>query len=199
MRSIRFQCKNEETEETEETTDVIETIGNDIYFFADVTPANIFKLIKELTVLDNTLTKERHVNRIENEIRLFVHSNGGDVFAGLSGMDHISLSRTPVHVIVDGIAASAATFLVVKAHKRSIMPHSRMLIHQISGGVVGKFDELHDTYKNYSSTMEELKSVYTSNAKIPRKILEEMMHKDIEITASECVKYKLVDEILTTL
>jgi ATP-dependent Clp protease protease subunit len=136
---------------------------------------------------------------MENTPRVFIyiHSNGGDAFAGLSGMDHIRFNRVPVTTIVDGMVASAASFLLLGASVRKCMPNSFVRIHQVSiMGFDGKFDEFQDEYQNSNSLMDTVRNVYLSNTSMSRKRLEEILKKEIDMNAHTCVREGIVQSII---
>ena len=176
--------------------DYVEVVDDDIYFYSIVTTKSVLQLNKELAKLNKKMGRRKTPGQ---EIRIFVHSEGGSVDAGMSAMDHIGLSNIPVHVIVDGFAGSASTFFILKAAKKSILPHGRILIHQISGGIVGNYGEMKAEFNNCSMIQNNVREMYRTYCKIPKKVMDEIMHHDIEICASDCVRYGIVDEIVTSL
>jgi ATP-dependent protease ClpP protease subunit len=140
----------------------IESMNNDIYFYAEVTRTNNLTLNKKLDSLgmkyfnySNSLGME-HVA----PLNLHINSYGGSVFAGFSSVDHILNCKVPVHSIVDGCAASAATIMSVVADHRLMHKHAFMLIHQISAGSWGKFEELKDDMENNELIMKFQESNY---------------------------------------
>ena len=64
---------------------------------------------------------------------LHIQSYGGCVFSGFSSVDYIKRTKAPIHSIVEGCVALAATLMSVVADKRLMTEHSFMLIHQLSG------------------------------------------------------------------
>ena len=62
---------------------------------------------------------------------LYIHTEGGDAYAGLSAMDHIKNLKVPVYTVVDGSCASAGTFILMGGEKKYALPNSSVLIHQI--------------------------------------------------------------------
>ena len=128
---------------------------------------------------------------------LHIYSPGGDVYAGLSLHDFIiQFSKTiPVHTVVEGVAASAATMISVAGSKRYISPTSYMLIHQLSTFVGGNFEQIKDEFDNCNKLMDRIKSIYVQYTSIPKKQLTDILKHDLIFDANECKKYGLVDEI----
>ena len=129
-------------------------------------------------------------------IHLYINSFGGSIFSGFSAMDALIASKLPVITIVDGVCASAATFLSVVGTKRYITTHSYMLIHQLSSFHWGKFEEFKDNMKNLEKFMTLIKGVYGKYTRMPEEKLEEILKHDIFLDAEECLEYNLVDEII---
>jgi ATP-dependent Clp endopeptidase proteolytic subunit ClpP len=173
---------------------IIKTIGSDIYFHAEVDRKNIFNLIENIKKLEIELLKKSiELNGYVPEIRLFIHSEGGDVYSGFSAMDHIQNSRVKITTIADGCCASAGTFILLAGKKRLMNPHSYILIHQISsGGFWGKFEDLKDEITTCTKIMDMVKTVYTEQTEIPQKKLKTLMKRDIYLSSEECLRYQIV-------
>jgi ATP-dependent Clp endopeptidase proteolytic subunit ClpP len=176
----------------------LEVTDNKIYFYAEVHRDKVLQLNKKISELNNNLTRQKLQYDLNEDIpiHLYINSFGGSIFSGFSAMDHILKSRLPVITVVDGVCASAATFLSVVGTKRYITKHSYMLIHQLSSGCWGKFEDFKDTMKNLENFMVLIKNVYCKYTEIPEDKLEEILKHDIFFNADECLKYKLVDGIL---
>jgi ATP-dependent protease ClpP protease subunit len=111
-------------------------------------------------------------------------------------MDHIIKCKIPIYTVVDGICASAATFLTVVGKRRFINPHSFMLIHQLSSGFWGNYSEFRDHQRNLDLLMSTITGVYRKYTKLPETKLKSLMKHDLLLDAKQCLKYGLVDEIL---
>jgi ATP-dependent Clp protease protease subunit len=74
--------------------------------------------------------------------------------------------------------------------------HAHLLIHQLSGGMYGKFSEMEDEFYNSTTLMKLIKSFYKETTKIPMKKLDELLKKDIWLTAEECLAFGIIDEIV---
>ena len=128
---------------------------------------------------------------------IHINSYGGYVYDALSTVDRIIASETPVTTIIEGIAASAATMISICADNRQIRPNSVMLIHQLHGGAYGKKCDLDDEYKNLNRLEKRLTRLYHEHTTLTKKKLKEIMSKELEYDPDDCVKYGLVDEILS--
>ena len=147
----------------------------------------------KLNRLDKKLYKKSFdINGYDPEIVIHIKSEGGDVFAGLSGMDHIKSCWCKVTTVADGLCASAATFLLMGGKYRMMRPSAYILIHQLSSEFWGKYEEMKDELKSCEKFMDIIKTIYKENTKIPKKQLKNMMKRDIYLTFQECMNYGIV-------
>lgn len=180
----------------------VELVNNRIYFYSGVSENSILMLNKNV----QSLVIKAKIHAAHNDMSLqhsgscFVNiqSFGGNVFAGLSGMDTILEARDviPVNTIVDGCAASAATFLSIVGTRRYIRRNSYMLIHQLSSGMWGKYAEIKDEVTNLDMLMDSIRNMYGTYTKVPKTEIDKILKKDLWWDAKKCLKYGLVDEII---
>lgn len=176
---------------------VVELIHNRIYFYSGVTRPKILQLNKGIFSLNvNMISKTAPLEYTPPPIKLHINSYGGSVFAGLAAVDYIKNSRIPVHSIIDGCAASAATLMSCVAEKRYMHRNACMLIHQLSGVMWGKFQEMQDDMQNSEMLMEKIKNIYKQHTKIPKKELDNILKHDLWWEAEKCLEYGLVDELI---
>ncbi len=176
---------------------IVDFSHNRIYFYSGVTRPKILKLNKGIYNLNvSMLSKATPLDYSPPPIMLHINSYGGSVFAGLSAVDYIINSKIPVHTVIDGCAASAATLMSCVAEKRYMHRHACMLVHQLSGMMWGKFQEMQDDMQNSEMLMEKIKDIYRKYTKIPKKELENILKHDIWWEAEKCLEYGLVDELI---
>lgn len=181
----------------EGTENQVTTSSNRIYFYSEVTRTECLSLNKNIQEIANSMvTTSQSYGIPPPPVKLHINSYGGSVFAGLSTVDTIISAPAPVHSIVEGCAASAATMMSVVATERYIRENSYMLIHQLSSGMWGKYEELKDDMKNSDTLMGRIKLIYERHAKIPKKQLSDILKHDLWFDAKTCLKYGLVDDIL---
>ena len=122
---------------------VVDSSHNRIYFYSGVTRPKILQLNKFIFNLNvKMLSKTGPLEYEPPPIKLHINSYGGSVFAGLAALDYIKNSKVPVHTIIDGCAASAATLMSCVGTHRQMHRNSCMLVHQLSGAMWGKFQEM---------------------------------------------------------
>mgnify|MGYP001315676991 FL=1 len=211
MRDYFWGSKEEETKEpmsvhefardsvghAAEDFNAVEISNNRIYFYSGVTRPKILKLNRSIYNLNvNMLSKSVPLGYDPPPIKLHINSYGGSVFAGLAAVDYIKNSKIPVETIIDGCAASAATMMSVVASKRYMHRSACMLVHQLSGAMWGKFQEMQDDMQNSEMLMEKIKNIYREHTKIPKKELDNLLKHDLWWEAEKCLQYGMVDEII---
>ena len=97
-------------------------------------------------------------------ITLRINSPGGDVFDGIAIFNAIARHPATVNVYVDGIAASAASFIVQAGDMRTMMPHSQMMIHDAHGLVMGPADDMRRMADVLDMNSNNIASIYASRA-----------------------------------
>jgi ATP-dependent protease ClpP protease subunit len=179
--------------------DTVEGDDNIIYFYAGVSMKENFTLNKEISRLDREMQmiSMKLGLKVPIPIHLRINSYGGSVFAAFSSIDYMNQSKTPIYTYIDGCAASAGTIMSVCGDQRFIGENSYMLVHQLSSGMWGKYQELQDDMKNSDNLMKRIKEIYESKTKIPKTKMDEILKHDLWWDARTCLKYGLVDEILT--
>jgi len=177
---------------------VVETTNNRIYYYSEVSRQKILVLNKSLRNLNDNLLNQAQLLGLDEPANIYLHVNsfGGSVFAGLSAVDYVKSCEVPVVTIVEGCAASAATLFSVVGTHRQIRSNAFMLIHQISSGMWGKYEELKDSIDNCDLFMQIIKDIYNEHTKIPKKKLKEILKHDLWFDAETCLEYGLVDEII---
>lgn len=193
---MRKQYKNTAEEEEEEETEIT-VINNEIFFYCYIDKSSILKLRTEITKLSN----KNKLLAINNSIpippiKLYINSEGGELASALSIVDFIIRSDVPIHTIIEGEAASAATLISVVGHRRFITKNSHMLIHQVRGGMWGKMAEFEEEILNMKMYSDKLISIYKKYTNIEEDKLVKILKKDILWDSKKCLKYGLVDEIM---
>ena len=170
---------------------------NNIYFYGQVTADSCRVLAEKLNELNqNALIYKSTLNEVPPPINLHIQSPGGSLMNTFYIVDLINNLETPVNTYVDGYAASAASLISVVGKKRFMTQNSLMLIHQLSSGNEGKFDELDDEMKNLNLFMNIVKKIYLTKSNIKPIILEDILKHDIWLSSDQCKDLGLVDEII---
>lgn len=191
--------KKKATNATEGAMDTVEGDDNIIYFYASVAQKENFKLNQQISSIGRQMemVSVKLDMDVPPPIHLRINSYGGSVFAAFGSIDYIMKSKTPVYTYVDGCAASAGTIMSVCGAKRYMGENAYMLVHQLSSGSWGKFAELQDDMKNNENLMKRIKEIYEAKTKIPKGKMDELLKHDLWWDAKTCLRYGMVDEILT--
>ena len=185
---------SDEEEGSEETAGITRQ-GCTIYFFASVTRETIHALLTKLSEA-NAHAAAQATPACSPGVTLYIQSEGGDAHAGLSGMDHIRTNLFPVTCVADGFVASAASFLLVAGAKKLCFQNATVLIHQISTGFEGKYNEMVDEVKNSSEVMRQMRRAYLSSTRMSEKQLDRLLKKEISLSSEQCVKLGVVEGVL---
>jgi len=174
---------------------------NHIYFHTSVTEDSVDKvkkLMREYWEKINTIERNHScVTFVTKPLYIHIFSPGGCAYSGFSLYDFIIeyKKKIPVYTIVEGLAASAATFIAVAGTKRFITPSSYMLIHQLSTFMGGNFEQLKDQFDNSKKCMDKIMEIYETHTKITKKKIPKILKHDIDWNAEECIINGLVDEV----
>ncbi|MGB3590116.1 MAG: ATP-dependent Clp protease proteolytic subunit [Nonlabens sp.] len=132
------------------------------------------------------------------DIQIYINSPGGSVYAGLGIYDTMQFIKPDVATICTGMAASMGAVLLCAGQKgkRSALPHSRVMIHQVSGGAQGQASDILITAAEVVKLREEL---YTIIANHSGKTYEEVYNdsdRDYWMKADQALEYGMIDEVL---
>ncbi|MDR0668270.1 MAG: ATP-dependent Clp protease proteolytic subunit [Prevotellaceae bacterium] len=132
------------------------------------------------------------------DILIYINSPGGSVYAGLGIYDTMQLINPPVATVCTGIAASMSAILLAAGSqgKRSILPHSRVLIHQPMGGAEGQASDIEIVAREIMKTRRELYEILSQHTNKPYEKIEEDADRDYWMNAEEALAYGMVDEIM---
>jgi ATP-dependent Clp protease protease subunit len=134
----------------------------------------------------------------KKDILLYVNSPGGSVTAGLGIYDTMQYINPDVATICTGIAASMGAVLLAGGakDKRSALKHSRVMIHQPSGGMQGQSRDMEISLKLILSMRQELYQILADHTGKTFEEIEKDSDRDYWLRAEEAKEYGLIDEIL---
>jgi len=199
-----FNSKPNNQEYQEEESDSVKYTessfinGNEIYFYGDVSLENVFALNKALSSLEKQflMLKIQFELKQSPHIKLFLNSDGGEIFSAFTAADRIISSKVPIYTFVEGMVASAATIMSIVGKKRYISPSGVMLVHQLRSWCGGTHENLKDEAKNLEMLSEKIQGYYLKYTKFSQADLDEILKHDIYLSAEECIKYGLADQIM---
>jgi len=134
----------------------------------------------------------------ERDIYLYINSPGGIVSSGMAIYDTMQFLRAPVSTICMGMAASMAAFLLAAGTKgkRRALPHSRIMIHQPSGGAQGTAADIEIQAREILYLRSKLNELYSKHTGKTIEQIEKDMDRDRFMSAEEAVTYGLVDKVI---
>tara|TARA_X000001036_G_C20604844_1_gene776478 strand:+ start:108 stop:695 length:588 start_codon:yes stop_codon:yes gene_type:complete len=136
----------------------------------------------------------------DKDINLYINSPGGIITAGMAIYDTMQYIKSDVRTIVIGQACSMGSFLAQSgtAGKRVLLPYSRTMIHQPSGGAGGKQSDIEIQYKEITKMKTMLTELYVKHNTAGKTYeqLEKDMDRDTFMSAQEAVDYGLADSIV---
>lgn len=134
----------------------------------------------------------------KRDVQLFINSPGGSVIDGMGIYDTMQYVSPDVATICTGLAASMGAVLLASGAegKRSALPHARVMIHQLSGGMRGTFSDMEISYKFSRQLREELYGILASHTGKPFEEIEKDSDRDNWMTSNEAKEYGLIDEVL---
>ena len=134
----------------------------------------------------------------EKDISLYINSPGGIVTAGLAIYDTMRFIKPDVSTICVGQAASMGSFLLAAGAKgkRYILPNSRVMIHQPSGGAQGQASDIAIQAKEILYLRERLNQELAANTGQTMEKIATDVERDYFMNAQEAKAYGVVDEVL---
>ena len=128
-----------------------------------------------------------------DELEVHINSPGGAVWDGLAIMNALKQHRARVTIIVDGLAASAASIIAMAGDEVVMAEGSQMMIHRASGGAWGNAAFLRDTAAILDKIDGNLAGIYARRAGGTRESWLELMTAETWYDAAEAVEAGLAD------
>ncbi|MFT8464638.1 MULTISPECIES: head maturation protease, ClpP-related [Acetobacter] len=128
-------------------------------------------------------------------IELHINSPGGDVFDGLAIYSALQAHNGPVSVVVDGLAASAASFIALAGDTISMAPNAFLMIHNTWGVVVGNQNDMTETAAVLAKIDAQLASLYAGKTGQTVPAIADMMNAETWFTAQEAKEAGFIDSI----
>ncbi len=170
------------------------------------------RLLKDRIIMLNGVVEETMCNLIvaqmlflESEdpnadITLYINSPGGVITDGMSVYDTMQFINPDVSTVVMGQACSMGSFLAQEGApgKRFLLPHSRTMIHQPSGGSRGMQSDIEIQYKEITKMKTMLTELYVKHNTAGKTFaeFENDMDRDKFMSAQEALAYGLADQIV---
>lgn len=149
--------------------------------------------------MDTMIAQMLYLNSVDNrDISLYINSPGGDVLAGLSLIDTMNFIESDVSTICLGMAASMGAVLLScgTRGKRFVLPHSRVMIHQVSSGMQGVLKDMEIELEQTKRCKEDLYKILSENCRKPFEQIEHDCDRNFWMLGQEAVNYGIADNVL---
>lgn len=168
-------------------------------------------LLKERIVVLGTAIDDQVANLIvaqllwleredsEAEIKMYINSPGGEVYAGLAIHDTMKLIKAPVSTYAIGLTASFGTVVLTSGTKgrRFAMPNATIHMHQPHGGAQGQTSDILIAANEGVRLRDRLNDIFVEATGQPKEKIERDLDRDIYLDANKAVEYGLIDRVLT--
>ncbi len=134
----------------------------------------------------------------DKDIHLYINSPGGSVTAGLSIYDTMQFIKPDVSTMCIGQAASMGAMLLAGGTKgkRLALPHSRMMIHQPSGGAQGQASDIEIQANEIIKLRKKLNILMAEHTGQDEERIARDTERDNFMSAEEACEYGLVDKVI---
>ena len=184
----------EQTPRGERSYDIYSRLLNDriIFLGEEINSVSASLVVAQLLHLES--------QDAEKDISLYINSPGGEVYSGLAILDTMNFIKPQVSTICVGMAASMAAVLLSAGAKgkRFCLPHSKVMIHQPSGGAQGQQTEIEIVAEEIKKTRRELNQILSDASGQPIEKVQADTERDNYLTAAEALDYGLIDRIVTS-
>ena len=132
------------------------------------------------------------------DISFYINSSGGAVTSGLAIYDTMQYIKPDITTVCIGQAASMGSLLLTAGtkNKRYALPHSRIMVHQPSGGVQGQASDIQIHANEILTIRKKLNEIYVSHTGQDIKKIEEHLDRDSFMGPEEAKSFGLIDKIV---
>lgn len=136
----------------------------------------------------------------EEDINIYINSPGGSVIDGLGLIDTIHYIKNKISTICIGMAASMGAVLLSCGTKgqRYILPHGRVMIHQVSSGSKGTFSDMKIELAMVERLRNDIYSILAKNIGKEFDEVERLCERDNWFVGQEAIDLGIVDKMLET-
>ena len=134
----------------------------------------------------------------ERDINLYINSPGGSITAGMAIYDTMQFIKNDVTTICVGQCASMGALLLTAGTKgkRFALPHSRILIHQPSGGATGQATDVRIMAEEILRMREMTSRILANHSGQSFDQVEKDVERDRILSPIQAKEYGLIDEVI---
>lgn len=161
-----------------------------IYFSGEFNQESCNLVVAQLLFLSKQDPKQ--------DITIYINSQGGSVIDGLAIIDTINFIPNDVSTVCIGCAASmGAVLLSCGAHgKRYVLPHSRVMIHQVSSSIQGTYKDMEIAIAQTERCKSDINKILSANMRKPVEEIERLCDRDNWFIGQEAVDMGIVDKVI---
>ena len=135
------------------------------------------------------------LKRLKGEVLVRINSPGGSVWDGMAIYNAIRERKEPTNTIVDGLAASAASYIAVAGHKISIAENAFLMIHEPWSGVIGPASEMRKEADLLDKVNEQIINMYVKKSGKAFDEIQAAMADETWLNGKDAVEWGLADEV----
>jgi len=125
----------------------------------------------------------------------FIHLPGGNVLDGLAMYNALSAHPAKIYGHVEGIAASAASFILMASDSISMPEDSFLMIHNAHGGVFGDAEDMREMADIVDKLQNSIVNIYEKKTGLSRDDITSMMADETWMNASDAMSYGFIDTV----
>lgn len=137
----------------------------------------------------------------DKPINMYINSPGGSVIDGLQLIDTMNFINAPISTTCLGMAASMGAVILScgEKGKRFVLPHSRVMIHQASGGFNGKSEDVKTSYEQLLRCQNDIYEILSKNIGLDYKEIEALCsNTDKWFIGQEAIDLGIADKVVET-
>jgi ATP-dependent Clp protease protease subunit len=133
----------------------------------------------------------------DKDIFMYINSPGGSVTAGLGIYDTMRYVRPDIHTLCVGSAVSMGCFLLAGGTKgkRYSLPHSRIMMHQVSGGQQGNINDVTINFEEMKTVNDILMEILSDNTEHSVEEIKDLYDRDKWMSPEEAKNFGIIDKI----
>lgn len=160
-----------------------------LYFGHEVNEETCNVAIAQLLFLDSSS---------EAPINIYINSGGGSVIDGLGLIDTMNIIKSPISTTCVGMAASMGAVLLSCGEKgnRFVLPHSRVMIHQVSSGMRGTLSDMKIELEQVERCKQDIYHILAQNTNKTFEEIEELCDRNNWFIGQEAVDLGIADKVL---
>jgi ATP-dependent Clp protease, protease subunit len=134
----------------------------------------------------------------DKDIYFYINSPGGSVSAGMAIYDTMNFIKPDVATLCTGMAASMGAFLLAAGAKgkRTSLPNSKVMIHQVLGGAQGQATDIEIHARDILKTKDVMNRILAERTGQPLEKIQRDTERDYFLDAEEAKAYGLVDQVI---